>query len=34
MYENGTRLLKLFQEWDEWGEKENDGRDKFNYDIL
>jgi hypothetical protein len=27
-------LLKLFQEWGEEGIKENDGEDKFNYDIF
>jgi hypothetical protein len=26
--------LKLFQEWEEGGIKENDGRDEFNYDIF
>jgi hypothetical protein len=27
-------LLKLFQEWEEGGIKENDGGGEFNYDIL
>jgi hypothetical protein len=35
MYENGKmRLLKQFQEWGGGGIKENDGGNKFNYDIF
>jgi hypothetical protein len=31
--ENDTSL-KVFQEWGEWGIKENDGGGEFNFDIL
>jgi hypothetical protein len=27
-------ILKIFQEWEEWKIKENDGGGEFNYDIL